>query len=288
MIRNRVTGDCYIGSSVNMRLRWARHRHILNKKPDKASRKLLHAWRKYGEQAFEFRVLLTCPASDCERYEQLMIDTFKPRYNTRLIAAGSNYGIKWPAEVTAKKWAHHATKTVRGVTGTIVQLAQHFGVVTPKVAHRRISKGWSVEDAVLTPLNERVKARRVAAAQRRERLAQQKAEWEASMEKYIIDGVEATLSEHVRARGATSFFVAYARIKKYGWEPERAVLTPSNPRGKAPKKYKVFGEELSGSEIESRYGVPKATFVHRIRGGMTPEEAVTKPVRKWTKRADSN
>lgn len=44
-------------------------------------------------------------------------------------------------------------------------------------------------------------------------------------------------------------------------------------------QYTCFGESLTLKEITERYGVSDMTFRQRIKAGMTPEEAVTKPVR---------
>lgn len=45
--------------------------------------------------------------------------------------------------------------TVRGMRGTVAQLAAHFGVVPVKVALSRVTKsGWSIERAVTEPLQE--------------------------------------------------------------------------------------------------------------------------------------
>lgn len=279
-IVNRTNGARYIGSSVNMRTRWAGHRCSLNNGGKFSNKKLYHAWRKYGEPAFEFRVLLVCKPEDCEMYEQIYIDALNPRYNIRKIAAGSNLGVKRSPESITKGLAHHENKTVRGVTGSVKQLAEHFAVVTPKITHNRVGRGWSLEDAVLTPLGQRF----VEAAKRRAAAEVKKQEWEESMEKYVIDGVEATLADHVRDRGATTFFVAYARIKKLGWDPEKAVMTPSLPTGKAPRLFEIDGEEMTAAQISEKYRVPKATFFVRVREGMTPVEAATTPVRKWVRR----
>jgi hypothetical protein len=50
------------------------------------------------------------------------------------------------------KYLRHS---VRGMRGTVAELATHFGVVTPRRALDRVTNsGWSVEDAVTTPTNQ--------------------------------------------------------------------------------------------------------------------------------------
>ncbi len=43
-----------------------------------------------------------------------------------------------------------AMRTVRGVTGTIEELAKHFGVISPRAARARISSGMDLESALTT------------------------------------------------------------------------------------------------------------------------------------------
>lgn len=55
-IRNKVTGDEYIGSTERPRTRWQNHRYLLRNGKHTA-RLLQAAWDKYGEAAFEWVVL---------------------------------------------------------------------------------------------------------------------------------------------------------------------------------------------------------------------------------------
>ena len=52
-------GRCYIGSAVDYRKRWKIHKHSL-KKGNHHSAKLQHAWNKYGEDRFTFRMIENC------------------------------------------------------------------------------------------------------------------------------------------------------------------------------------------------------------------------------------
>lgn len=55
-IRNKVNGKIYVGSSKNIKSRWATHKHKL-KKNIHHSIKLQNAWNKYGAESFEFFVI---------------------------------------------------------------------------------------------------------------------------------------------------------------------------------------------------------------------------------------
>lgn len=91
MFRNLVTGDFYIGSSVNLVRRFSRHLfdYRLSKLP------LYNAIRKYGIYNFEFAILEYCEADvpTCLSLEQYYLDLYKPVYNI-LTIAGASTGFK--------------------------------------------------------------------------------------------------------------------------------------------------------------------------------------------------
>ena len=62
-IRNKANGKLYVGSTVDFASRWANHRCQL-RKGDHDNSYLQRAWVKYGEDAFEFAVLMECPEGD--------------------------------------------------------------------------------------------------------------------------------------------------------------------------------------------------------------------------------
>ena len=50
--------------------------------------------------------------------------------------------------------SHEIRYNVKGVRGSLIELAKHFGVVTPRTARMRFSeKGWPIERAVTEPLH---------------------------------------------------------------------------------------------------------------------------------------
>ena len=58
-ILNRVNGNCYIGSSLNIEKRYKHHLSTLRHNSSRCSI-LQKAFNKYGEDNFEFQVLLCC------------------------------------------------------------------------------------------------------------------------------------------------------------------------------------------------------------------------------------
>lgn len=80
VIEHSASGKQYIGSSKSIRSRWHGHRDLL-RKGKHHSRYLQNAWKKYGEGAFEFRVLGDCGFEELLRKEQQYMEAFKPVFN---------------------------------------------------------------------------------------------------------------------------------------------------------------------------------------------------------------
>lgn len=106
-IKNIITGDCYVGSSVNIEKRWKEHQRRL-KNNKHCNPKLQASYNKYGIDAFVYNVLDYCE-NILER-EQMFIDTGAFKFNICMIAAkpptifGSTYmiGKKFSEEHKAK------------------------------------------------------------------------------------------------------------------------------------------------------------------------------------------
>ena len=84
-ITNTITNDFYIGSSKNVKRRWAEHKcqSIWKKYPNK---QLYQDMRKYGTDKFVFEVLEVLEVVEPEKLkeaEQKFIELLKPTYNDR-------------------------------------------------------------------------------------------------------------------------------------------------------------------------------------------------------------
>ena len=79
-ITNTVTGDCYIGSSKDVKRRWAEH-----KCPSSWKRfpnyQLYKDIQKYGVDNFDFQILEVVEQEELKVTEQKFIETLKPTYN---------------------------------------------------------------------------------------------------------------------------------------------------------------------------------------------------------------
>lgn len=104
-------GRCYIGSAVDYRKRWKIHKHSL-KKGNHHSAKLQHAWNKYGEDRFTFRMIENCEVDKLIDREQFWIDSLNPFFNIARIA-GSSLGVKHTEE-TRKKLSKIAAVVQKG------------------------------------------------------------------------------------------------------------------------------------------------------------------------------
>jgi len=88
-IRNRATGDLYIGSSRDVEYRWEEHRSYLRKSLY-GNTHFQRAWNKYGEEAFEFKCIDEVEDDrDLLEVEQWWLDVFWPTgYNIKRKAEG--------------------------------------------------------------------------------------------------------------------------------------------------------------------------------------------------------
>lgn len=79
-ITNIITGDFYIGSSVELRRRLQSHRRHLDMNFHRNAH-LQNSWNKHGKDNFAFEILLLCDRSSTLLYEQLLIDGLRPALN---------------------------------------------------------------------------------------------------------------------------------------------------------------------------------------------------------------
>ena len=79
-IINTITGDFYIGSSVDLKRREREHfresawKHNQNKP-------LYKYMQQYGKENFLFKTIWLCVPEELKKYEQIAIDKYNPKYN---------------------------------------------------------------------------------------------------------------------------------------------------------------------------------------------------------------
>lgn len=81
-IINTITGDFYVGSSKNVKSRWASHKCPSVWK--KCSNNPMYLdFQKYGVDKFSFQVIAEVEVGKLKEMEQQFIETLKPTYNNR-------------------------------------------------------------------------------------------------------------------------------------------------------------------------------------------------------------
>lgn len=105
-ITNKVTGKFYIGSSVDIKWRWYTHKYELSKGTH-SNKYLQRAWDKYGEESFEFSIVLSTERETLVLKEQEIIDETKcyqreVGYNIGRIADAPFLGRKHTEEAKRK------------------------------------------------------------------------------------------------------------------------------------------------------------------------------------------
>ena len=80
-ITNTVTKDFYIGSSKDVKHRWAEHKcpSTWNRCPNN---KMYQDFQKYGTEKFVFEILAEAEADKLKETEQKFIEKLKPTYNS--------------------------------------------------------------------------------------------------------------------------------------------------------------------------------------------------------------
>ena len=95
------TGRLYIGSAVNVRIRWMQHARELDA-GEHGNARLQNAWAKYGKSEFSFEILEECEPSQLLVREQHWLDTSRPEFNICKVA-GSSLGLKRSAATRARQ-----------------------------------------------------------------------------------------------------------------------------------------------------------------------------------------
>jgi len=117
-IVNTLNGKCYVGSAAYLikrkRVHWSSLR--LNKHH---SRYLQQAWNKYGEEAFEFRIVGKCSIENLVWLEQEAIDHLHPEYNIAPTAR-SCLGVKHTLESR-----HNMGESKKGITQSVETRTKH-------------------------------------------------------------------------------------------------------------------------------------------------------------------
>lgn len=105
-IENLVNNNCYIGSTVSLKVRWKAHLRSLEENRHHC-RHLQAGWNKYKKENFKFEILEELVFENNQKLierEQFWLDSFSVnlKYNSAP-RAGTNYGCKHSKEANLKK-----------------------------------------------------------------------------------------------------------------------------------------------------------------------------------------
>lgn len=147
LINNTINNKKYVGSSVDIRIRWYGHRLDLLKNRH-TNPHLQHAWNKYGEKRFEFSIIEETSIEDLIKKEQYWIDHYRSNITGYNIAD------------TAGTFHPPSTKIeIKGVVKTLPEWCRMYDMNKGTVWIRHKKYGWTWEEAIKTPLHGKQKQR---------------------------------------------------------------------------------------------------------------------------------
>ena len=137
-ITNTITGDFYIGSSKNIKQRWAHHKipSMWKKCPNNP---MYQDMQKYGVEKFVFEILTEVEPEELKEKEQQFIETLKPTYNNR---NANGWDIERYKESQRKSCNKYESQLCRynGQTITLGALRNRFwrkGITNPTVEAKK-------------------------------------------------------------------------------------------------------------------------------------------------------
>ena len=166
-IKNIITGDCYVGSSINIERRWTQHRRDL--KANRHDNRFMQAsYNKFGVDAFVYNVLDYCE-NILER-EQMFIDTGAFSYNICKIAAAPMSGRIQSNETKAKiskanKGFRHSDETKAQMSAAAKGHSRNEGRIASEETKCKISaarKGLKLSDETKAKISAVHKGRKVS------------------------------------------------------------------------------------------------------------------------------
>lgn len=110
-IENIITNDIYIGSAIDIKSRWRRHKLDLRKEKHH-SIILQRAYDKYGIENFIFEILEECEKEHLINIEQKYLDEKSPKYNICSYAYNT-LGRKDTEETKVKKRKYALENNIR-------------------------------------------------------------------------------------------------------------------------------------------------------------------------------
>lgn len=146
-IKNKINGKMYVGQSVNIKKRWYMHKRKL-KMNIHHNNHLQYSWNKYGEQSFEFKVLIELESKD-EQELNTLEKNFIKKFNTSSNKFGFNkteggHNGRPTDEVLLK-----ISETISHKKLTNGQAQEVFNMLIEGYSTKQLSKKFNVEEYVI-------------------------------------------------------------------------------------------------------------------------------------------
>lgn len=136
-IKHIASSRCYVGSSVNIFLRWIRHRDDLRTQTHHSTY-LQRVWTKYGPDAFEFKILEETLPELVRTAERTWIETLQPVFNS-VVSIGE--GVIGHSEATRAKMTLGQKRfwEERRATGRMTHTDAHKAAISAGLIGRKMS-----------------------------------------------------------------------------------------------------------------------------------------------------
>lgn len=132
-ITNLLNNDCYIGSSKDITYRWKQHLTLYCKNGRHYKYHLYRAFRKFGIENFEFKVLELCEENERIALEQKYYELYKPKYN-EIEPAQNPMECKSVREKQKEKcknaWKQHSEETKNKIMANLKKGWEEHSIAT--------------------------------------------------------------------------------------------------------------------------------------------------------------
>jgi group I intron endonuclease len=113
-IVNKINGKVYIGQSINIEKRFYEHRRGLSKKKKYINIYLQRAWKKYGSENFDFKIIEECERNKLNERECFWISQYKNNcYNIELNPNVTPFNDETKKKMSEKAKKKYETKNIR-------------------------------------------------------------------------------------------------------------------------------------------------------------------------------
>lgn len=264
------TGLRYVGSAVNLRQRFARHKQDLRAQRHH-NQKLQRSWNKYGESDFLFGEIEKCEESRLVEREQFWMNEIKPYFNI-LRTAYSARGYRHD-EAAKEKMSAASLRFWRGITKEQREKRgrQQSEIATGLKHTEETRRKMSEAHKLIAPHQNSL--RNLTESRSSDPDYYLKAADAGAKTIYVVtapDGCRRevrNLSAFCRENGLSqSHLVAAAMGKKFGYKGWRCAYrdNPVAYNDRRKPRYEVDGKMLTVAEISKLYGMHKNTAAYRI------------------------